>query len=192
MKSIFWTKKFDRLHRTEVFIVFFFAVAVLALITNIDIIFHDSYVLPLISSCKPENPSPLEACKIFLQSTAEDLDIGRPYWNLLAAMIVMFAAMPAVFRALLGSIKTGFVYFYSIFLPVVGGVEDFYYYSARGLVLPAELPWLDSQPFISYTRFLTGTEHVTSQGLGISILFGFLSVILLWYIVLRTKSKGIF
>jgi hypothetical protein len=52
------------------------------------------------------------------------------------------------------------------------GWEDYFYYFIQGRWLPAQLPWLDYSPLMGLTRYLTGTEHVTSLGIVLSGLAG--------------------
>ena len=62
------------------------------------------------------------------------------------------------------------------------GWEDIFYYLIQGRWLPGELSWLDYSPVMGFTKYLTGTQHVTSTGVMISSLLALLSVclILLW------------
>lgn len=52
------------------------------------------------------------------------------------------------------------------------GWEDILYYRLRGSSLPDGLGWLDINPFISWTRLLTGSESVPSTGILISAATG--------------------
>ncbi len=53
------------------------------------------------------------------------------------------------------------------------GFEDALYYAALFEWPPAELPWLDPNPAIAWTRAALGTPHVTRAGLAISLAVGF-------------------
>lgn len=160
----FGTRKYQSIHRAEIAFVFFTSLAVLVLITNIDVVFHDVYVKPLTGQY--------------------GLDIGRPYWNLLFAIILVLSVPFALLRGLLGNGFGSVIWFFSIFLPPVIGIEDYYYYATRGLQFPSVLPWLDNSG-IGWTTFVTGTQHVTASGVGLSILTGISVVIALWYVGLK-------
>lgn len=45
------------------------------------------------------------------------------------------------------------------------GWEDLAYYALQLKPVPPELPWLDSNPAVAWTRSLLGVEHVTRSGL---------------------------
>ena len=186
----FFTRKFARLRKPEAIVVFFISVALLVFITDWDITMHDTYVLPLVSNCIPENQDPLPGCKIFTERGKEGMEIGRPYWDRLFILAVLIAAIPSVFRALIGSPAAGFIWFVSIIAMPFSGAEDWYYYTVRDLKIPETLPWLNEQVFISWTRFFTNTNDVVVAGLGLSILTAVIIVVALWYLGLKFKMKG--
>jgi hypothetical protein len=66
------------------------------------------------------------------------------------------------------------------------GWEDLFYYLIQGRWLPPELGWLDYSPLMGLTRYLTGTEHVTSTGVMISGSLGLLAVI--WILASMPKT----
>lgn len=49
------------------------------------------------------------------------------------------------------------------------GFEDALYYALLLRPPPAELPWLDLNPAIAWTRLLLGGAHVTRPGLGLAM-----------------------
>ena len=59
-----------------------------------------------------------------------------------------------------------------------GGLQDIAYYAIQLEGVPDHLPWLDSFPTISWTRFATRTEHVTRAGLFLSAAGG--TLLALW------------
>jgi hypothetical protein len=61
------------------------------------------------------------------------------------------------------------------------GWEDIFYYVIQGRWLPAQLPWLDYSPLMGLTRYLTGTDHVTSTGILISSLSSL--ILVLWLLI---------
>lgn len=52
------------------------------------------------------------------------------------------------------------------------GWEDAAYYLLLREPIPAELPWLDPQLLVSWTRVLTRTEHLTRGGLVLALVAG--------------------
>ena len=58
----------------------------------------------------------------------------------------------------------------------VSGLEDIAYYIIQLKQVPVGLPWLDKSPPIAWTRFITGSEHVTRAGLFIATITGILFV----------------
>ena len=75
---------------------------------------------------------------------------------------------------LLGIAAKSIRLFFSGILLFATGWEDIFYYLIQGKLLPRQLGWLDYSPIMGLTRFLTLTEHVTSTGVLISALIGFI------------------
>ncbi len=68
------------------------------------------------------------------------------------------------------------------------GWEDAAYYLLQWRLPPAELPWLDFSPGIAWTRWVTGTPHVTRIGLAMAVAAGGLAGA--WLVELLRTSKG--
>jgi len=66
------------------------------------------------------------------------------------------------------------------------GYEDWWYYLLQCQGPPRELPWLDPQPMMSWSRWVTGTDHVTNVGITITTLMGL--TMALWLMRERKKS----
>ena len=67
------------------------------------------------------------------------------------------------------------------------GWEDIFYYLIQFKSIPSQLPWLNTSPIITLSRFITQTEHVTLTGLLISALLGVIIV----FFILAHKSKSL-
>lgn len=67
------------------------------------------------------------------------------------------------------------------------GWEDTLYFFIHLEKIPKELPWLDEVIFIGWTRFFTGTAHVTDSGVALAVLAsGILAATLM---IFRRKLK---
>ncbi len=93
--------------------------------------------------------------------------------------------------ALVGLLKRNFVsiaaWFLSLYIPLATGTEDFVYFAVGNRALPNVWPWLDKAWGIGWTRALTGTAHVTTAGLAVATVVGWLTVASIFCII---KARG--
>lgn len=165
------------------------------LITFIDVVIHDTFVLNTYYCDDPKNAN-LEQCRPITATKTLSLNIenqvfqyeitGRQnYWLVLNVIIGFVALVPAIFRGyFLGNLKAGLMYFLSVLLPIIGGFEDFGYYELRGLSIPAEMPWLNANPFIA--MFANGAT-VTATTLYLSMVAVMVILAIGWILALRKR-----
>lgn len=66
------------------------------------------------------------------------------------------------------------------------GWEDIAYYALQGKMLPAQMAWLDPQPFVAWTKLALHQPHVTGSGVGLAACLGGLIVL-----CLLTRSRKV-
>lgn len=172
----------------------FISVLVLIAITGIDVLFHDNFVLSSYQCDDPKNAD-LEICKKLTEKTTIQASIlntdfkyefnGRQtYWIVLNLILIALSFTPAFFRSLLGSIKAGALYLTTALLPTLGGFEDYLYFASRGIPIPAEMPWLNENVFIS---LFAGGQAVTPTTLYTSMVAVVVILAIGWALALRRK-----
>ncbi len=174
-------------------VVIIFAIPTLLGISAFDLVMHDTFVLTTYRCDDPANKNTPDCAPInaqttlqasFYNQTIQYKVTGRGlYWVVLNALIFTFSFLPSFIRGfLLGSAKAGFLWFITILLPIVGGYEDFLYFTMKNMPLPDKLPWLNDNVFINIFaqgQTVTATTVYTSMAAVVVILA------LAWGIALR-------
>jgi hypothetical protein len=101
-----------------------------------------------------------------------------------------FMPLGVMLFVLLGLAARSFRFAFCGILLFATGWEDIFYYVIMGRWLPEELGWLDYSPLMGLTRFITGTDHVTSTGVLLSSLLGLIiGGFMLFYPVFPKKKR---
>lgn len=188
---------------TELTGLFFISVAITGLIIFTDISFHDNYILHLISWCYAENQD--ELCTGFrerlgLPSTAQ-IEIGNPYWNILAIQSIVLPLAFASFRALTITIRhrklTGLRIFVIIlwglipFLLFYFGSIDVFYYVGRSMDIPDQLNWLNNAGIFKITKqFGADPLNVERSDLLFTFGLGVIFIAVLYFIALKMYERS--
>ena len=151
------------------------------IIIDSDITFFDSYVLPQIAECYPENQSDfcLDLRDQHDCGITDQMCIGDVYWNQvnkqaygLGAILFFARLIPSLIGHFSQGRKITAVTFFEAFvwgaMAVIifwGGVIDYGYYVLRGLDIPEQLPWLNSVGAFEFlnTKALTGDILVVEK-----------------------------
>ena len=141
--------------RKKVYINFAIIIAALLLLSFVDMIVLEKIYHPL--SQKYEIPWTEFESGLFENAL---------WWH------IAFVPLGLVLFILLGTAARNWRLALSGTILFVTGWEDIFYYLIQLKKLPTELSWFDSSTFISFTKYLTGTAHVTNIGLLISAIVG--------------------
>lgn len=182
--------------------------------TITDIVFHDSYVLPAISTCYPENQDSFCAEIRQRMGLAPDaqLEIGNIYWNELARQAIFIGVI-------LFGIRIGFAWFLqsmgirkirlssvlmAMFWGFIGsglfmfGFLDLYYYWFIFESPPQELAWLNEAGFFKEAKTWTGDPTLVEVEdlyllniLGLIIIGTFLWMVMASYSKSGLSNRGI-
>jgi len=177
---------------------FFISILVTGLIVYTDIRFHDDYVLDLISRCHPDNQEDVCVEKRQKFGLAEDaqLELGKPYWELLMIQYIVIPIGFAGFRLLTILIRKRKLTSLRIFIVILwgavplillsAGIIDVFYYVGRGLEIPDQLNWLNFVGFFEYTKvFGSDPVNVERGDLLFTFTLGVLFIVLLFFIALK-------
>lgn len=180
---------------------------VVANTTLTDIVFHDSYVLPAISTCYPENQDTFCAEIRQRMGLAPDaqLEIGNIYWNELARQAIFIGVI-------LFTIRLGIAFFLkwmrirqirissilmALFWGFVGaglfmfGFLDLWYYWFILESPPNELAWLNNAGFFAEAKSWTGDpEIVEVEDMYLLNILGFIVIGTFLFVVMHTYSKS--
>ena len=190
------------------------AFVIVANTTTTDIIIHDNYILPIISTCFPENQE--NFCveirqRMGLPSDAH-MEIGDIYWKELARQalfigVILFLIRIAIgyFLQIQGVRKVRLTtYLMAIFWGLVGttlflfGFLDTLYYVFQGEDVPNELAWLNNAGVFQETRSFTGDPSIVEKEdlfltniLGIIIIISFLIIMMVIFANNHLAKRGI-
>lgn len=173
-------------------------IAVTVFVTWIDIMIHDSYILPIIAECHVENTT--EFCEtrraelihtsfFWIDQQADpQLQLGGTYWFVLLSIPITIGVFFAVFRPVMGVLAgakinpmlfiIGLLWGFSIISLYYTGWLDFLYYFMRDLDIPQTLNWLDGVGAFPLVQSLGPTASVdkgdlfTMMGIGLFGLIG--------------------
>ncbi len=179
-----------------------------------DIIFHDNYVLPAVSTCFPENQETFcqdIRMRMGLAPNAQ-LEIGDIYWNELARQALFIFVILFLIRVGIGfflqiqgirKIRTT-TFLMATFWGLAGsafflfGFVDSLYFLFQGEDAPEELAWLNNAGLFVETRSFTGDPNIVEKedlfltnALGIVIIVSFLLILMLVYSQNGLKNRGI-
>ncbi|MCV0393681.1 MAG: hypothetical protein K5790_10405 [Nitrosopumilus sp.] len=192
------------------------AVSFLILFTVIDIVIHDGFVRPIIAGCPPEvitdfceerrlellvnNPLTNFLKNTFLSEQDEQLRLGGQYWMMLLIIVIFFVVFVMIFRLFSGILAgasinpmlfiiTG-MYGYSVLSLYYFGWLDWLYYVSRKLPVPDDLPWLNGVGLFQYVQNHGINSNVNNSDLFILMIFGLISLIGGWAILIHHHKKG--
>ena len=182
---------------------FFISIAITGLIIYTDITFHDKYVLFLISECHAENQDQL--CTKYrekegLPSNAQ-MEIGNPYWNILAIQSILLPITFAGFRALTIVIRHRKITELRVFMIILWGLVPFllfyfgsidvFYYLGRTMEIPDQLNWLNNAGVFQYTKaFGTDPLNVERSDLLFTFGLGVILISVLFFIAVKMYERS--
>lgn len=178
-------------------------------VTFVDVMIHDSYVLPIIAECNIENTS--EFCEerraellknsFFWidKQTDPQLQLGGTYWFVLLTIPIFVAVLLAVFRPVMGVLAgakinpmlfiIGLLWGFSVISLYYTGWLDFGYYFLRDLPIPDTLEWLDGVGAFQYVQHLGPTDSVDKSDLYTLMGIGLVSLIGTWIFFIHHHRK---
>lgn len=150
----------------ELFLIIPFSLFFLLFFTLVDVVLHDSYVLPSIAYCYPSQPN-IDFCNEVrdrIQSISgiaidptDQIGIGSLYFSFLSGLLAFVFSTMFVMRLVLGKFagaRTSTMLFFIAFLwglstiiLVYFGWEDTLYFIIKGEDIPDTLPWLNEVGF---------------------------------------------
>lgn len=172
--------------------IFLGTLLVILMVTVIDIVVHDGYVLDDIADCHASNTT--ERCVNLYEKHdcefGDQLCLGNNYWTLLTAIVQVAGISLGVGRIVIGKLAgaktnvmlfvTGFMWYLSGVILFYFGVLDTLYYWLRGLEMPTTpLDWLDGIGLFTLVQKLGDTTSVDLSDLyflnflGVAIYVGF-------------------
>lgn len=182
---------------------FFISVAITGLLIYTDITYHDKYVLFLISECYPENQD--QFCTKYreregLPSNAQ-MEIGKPYWDILAIQSILLPFTFAGFRALTIVIRHRKISEMRVFMIILWGLVPFllfyfgsidvFYYVGRTMDIPDQLNWLNNAGIFQYTKaFGTDPLNVERSDLLFTFGLGVILIAVLFFIAVKMYEKS--
>lgn len=182
---------------------FFISIAITGLIIYTDITFHDKYVLFLISECYAENQDQL--CTKYREkeglSSNAQMEIGNPYWNILAIQSILLPITFAGFRALTIVIRHRKITSLRIFMIILWGLIPFllfyfgsidvFYYVGRTMDIPDQLNWLNNAGIFKYTKaFGIDPSNVERSDLLFTFGLGVILISVLFFIAVKMYEKS--
>lgn len=182
---------------------FFITILITGLIVYTDIRFHDDYVKDLVSRCYPENQEDVcvEKRERFGLPDDAHIELGNPYWELLAIQFVVIPLGFSGFRLVtilvrkrkLTSMRVFIVILWGL-LPLTlfyFGVIDVFYYLGRGMEIPDTLDWLNSVGIFNYTKaFGEDPVNVERSDLLFTFALGVTFVISLFFIAVKMYQQS--
>jgi len=94
-------------------------------------------------------------------------------FGLVALVLIFIFLLSHSFRSVL-------VWGLTLWLPLVTGTEDIFYYFLQRMSLPATFEWLNNSPLISWTRYVTNTTDIVRNGVYLSAAVGWLVILFVW------------
>ena len=167
-------------------------ILVILLVTVIDIVVHDGYVLDDISDCYPGNNS--DRCLKLYDTHNCDIGnqmcLGNDYWSLLTIIVQVVGISLMIGRIVVGKLggsKTnpmlfvvGGMWYLSAVILFYFGWLDLLYYVLRGLSVDSMLPWLDGIGLFSLIQGFGVSSSVDSSDLYLLNFIGVLIYGILW------------
>lgn len=186
---------------------FFISILVSGLVVGTDIVFHDQYVGLDIRICTPDNQELLCMEHRKQKGLPDDaqIEIGKPYWELLAIQAIVIPLGFGIFRFITIAIRkrkfTGLrvfiilLWFLVPFALFMFGIIDVFYYVGRGLEIPPTLNWLNEVGIFDYTKVLGQDPLNVERGdLIFTFTLGILFIIGLFFIAIvmyqNSRLKG--
>ena len=177
-------------------------ILVILLVTVIDIVVHDGYVLDDISDCYPGNNSErcLKLYDIHNCDIGNQMCLGNDYWRLLTVVVRVVGISLMVGRIVVGKLggsKTnpmlfvvGIMWYLSAVIMFYFGWLDLLYYVLRGLSVDSTLPWLDNLGLFSLVQMFGVSSSVDSSDLYLLNFIGVLIYGVMWgFMVVHHRKK---
>jgi len=186
-----------------VYVQFVFLVIIISgyawILTDSDIVFFDTYVLPSIVFCHPDN-FVAEQCEELRRITGcedslDQLCIGEVYWRQLniqawglASVLFLARIVPSIVLLATGRRKFRPIIIIEAFwwaglalIIFMAGIIDYGYYTFRGLEIPETLDWLNQVGLFQYTKTITGDPLIVERAdLYITLLIGVVGIVLVY------------
>lgn len=190
-------KKYDSIKIFDVVAALAIGITLLLVVTFFDIVLHDGYVKEVFAKC---NEAAVASNAEFCAPYLGNLDLSNPiftysmpniqiYWLAFTALLFVLPAIPAFFRAALGSPAAGVMWWITGWLFAYVGFEDYLYFALRDMPLPAMWPWLDQHVFISMVSgFITPGQSVSLGTLYASMGAGVGLLALMWWVAKKTEN----
>lgn len=179
-------------------------------VTWIDIMIHDSYVLPIIAECFESNTS--EFCEnrrtelidnsgFWVKESNDNpqLQLGGNYWFTLLSIPIFVAVLLAIFRPVMGILAgakinpmlfiIGLLWGFSVISLYYTGWLDFLYYFLRNLDIPMTLNWLNGIGAFQFVQHLGPTESVDKEDLFLLMGIGLVSLLGTWAFFIHHHRK---
>lgn len=179
-------------------------------VTWIDIMIHDSYILPIIAECYESNLSEfcenrrtelLQESNWWVETSNENpqLQLGGNYWFTLLAIPIFIAILLSIIRPVMGVLAgakinpmlfiIGILWGISVISLYYTGWLDFGYYFLRDLDIPMTLNWLDGVGAFAYVQQFGPTDSVDESDLYLLMGIGLVSLIGVWSFMIHHHKK---